>query len=77
MLHFAHGGLLAVGLMVSVFVVLRVAEAGLTPRMLPSLPEFSLLGSAQQVSADTDLQMPDLPATGSGVELTAQQKTVA
>lgn len=76
-LHFAHGGLLAVGLMVSVFVVLRVAEAGLTPRMLPSLPEFSLLGGTQHVSADADLQMPDLPATGSGVELTAQQKTVA
>lgn len=75
-LHFAHGGLLAVGVMVSVFVVLRIAEAGLTPRMLPALPEISLLGSVQQVSAEASL-LSDLPATASGMQLTAQQKNVA
>lgn len=51
-LHFAHGGLLAVGLMVSAFVVMRVAEAGLTPRMLPSLPEFSLLGAVSAPASE-------------------------
>ena len=35
--HFAHGGLLAVGVMVSVFIGLRVSEAGLTPQIMPSL----------------------------------------
>jgi len=59
--------------MVSVFVVLRVAEAGLTPRMLPALPEFSLLASVQQVSAD-DASAP--AASASGVALTAQQQSV-
>ncbi|WP_374338302.1 transglycosylase SLT domain-containing protein [Methyloversatilis sp.] len=76
-LHFAHGGLLAVGVMVSVFVALRVAEAGLTPRMLPALPEFSLIGSVQAVSAGVEAVPTDVPATVSGSHLSAQQKMVA
>ncbi|WP_026224654.1 transglycosylase SLT domain-containing protein [Methyloversatilis thermotolerans] len=76
-LHFAHGGLLAVGVMVSVFVAMRVAEVGLTPKMVPALPGISLLGSAQAVSLEAGLS--DLPATGSGNAsmLTRQQQQIA
>lgn len=75
-LHFAHGGLLAVGVMVSVFVCVRVADAGLTPRMLPVLPELTLLANtgsgpeALPASFDTPLEHEG------GARLTAQQKQV-
>lgn len=74
--HFAHGGLLAVGVMVSVFVGLRVAEAGLTPRMLPALPEFSLLGSAEPRAVQVPAAF-DLPPERTGPLLTTQQKNIA
>lgn len=76
-LHFAHGGLLAIGVMVSVFVAMRIAEVGLTPKMVPALPGISLLGSAQTVSLDESLS--DLPSTASGspLMLTRQQRQIA
>lgn len=75
-LHFAHGGLLAVGLMVSAFVVLRVAEAGLTPRMLPSLPEFSLLGAVSAPAADGADEVQPVSAS-TATTLSSLQKNVA
>lgn len=76
MLHFAHGGLLAVGLMVSAFVVMRVAEAGLTPRMLPSLPEFSLLGAVGAPAAEGSDEVQPVSAS-SVTTLSSLQKNVA
>jgi len=75
-LHFAHGGLLAVGLMVSAFVVMRVAEAGLTPRMLPSLPEFSLLGAVSAPAAEGADDVQPVSAAVS-TTLNSLQKNVA
>lgn len=43
--HFAHGGLLVAGLLVTGFFALRVADVGLSSRLLPALPEFSLMAS--------------------------------
>ncbi len=74
--HFAHGGLLAIGVMVSVFVGLRVAEAGLTPRMLPSLPEFSLLGSSGQAAELTPVSL-DRPSQHGNLALTTVQRNLA
>lgn len=51
--HFAHGGLLAVGVMVSVFVGLRVSEAGLTPQIMPAMPEFSLINAIEPASGNS------------------------
>jgi hypothetical protein len=75
-LHFAHGGLLAVGVMVSVFVGLRVAEAGLTPKMLPALPEFSLINAIEPGSGAEPASLDFVPAR-SEQSLTREQKTLA
>jgi hypothetical protein len=61
-LHFAHGGLLAVGVMVCVFVGMRVSEAGLTPRMLPALPEFSLVNAIDPASGPDEVAADFIPA---------------
>jgi hypothetical protein len=72
-LHFAHGGLLAVGVMVCVFVGMRVSEAGLTPRMLPALPEFSLVNAIDPASGPEEVAADFIPARA-GSTLTSQQK---
>jgi hypothetical protein len=79
--HFAHGGLLAVGVMVSVFIGMRVSEAGLTPRIMPALPEFSLINAIEPASGsdpstlDFILTRAEPPA--SAQPLSIQQKTLA
>jgi len=78
--HFAHGGLLAVGVMVSVFIGMRVSEAGLTPRIMPSLPEFSLINAIEPASGNApsslDFIMTRDEAPASGQKLSAQQKAL-
>ncbi len=74
--HFAHGGLLAVGLMVSVFVGLRVADAGLTPRLIPAVPEISLFGTPAVREEEPDGSMLDAPADRSNPALTTLQRNL-
>jgi soluble lytic murein transglycosylase-like protein len=74
--HFAHGGLLAVGLMVSVFVGLRVADAGLTPRLIPAVPEITLFGTPAVREEEPDGAMLDAPADRSNPALTTLQRNL-
>lgn len=74
--HFAHGGLLAIGLMVSVFVGLRIADAGLTPRLIPALPEISLFGAATARDDEVDGSRLDAPVERINPALTTLQRNL-
>ena len=76
LVHFAHGGLLAVGLMVSVFVGLRVADAGLTPRLIPALPEISLFGAPAVRDDEPDSALPESSAERINPALTTLQRNL-
>ena len=55
-INFAHGGLLAIGILVSVFFVHRFAEAGLSRGILPEIPALTL--SVNQDTAEAEARAP-------------------